>query len=421
VCYSEELMNTEYFIARRFIKSQQGNKKYTMPIIRLSVISIALSLAVMIIAVAVVTGFKQEIRTRVIGFGSHIQIKNLDLNNSFETSAISKDQEFLPALISIPGIKHVQVFATKPGMIKTKEAVQGVIVKGIGSDFDWSFFEKNIVAGEAFRVNDSSRTNDVMLSTKLASLMNLELHDEFAMFFIDEQPRMRRFKLTGLYQTSLEQFDMQIMLADIGHIQRLNSWDKSTIGGFEVLIDDFDNIDYMTSIVKELVEFRFTEDGTRLAAQNITRTNPQIFDWLQLLDMNVWVILTLMVCVAIINMIAGLIILILDRTFSIGLLKALGIDNTSMRKIFLIQAFYLILKGLAWGNMIAITLLFLQNKFQLIKLDQASYFVEYAPVNFNAAHIILINLAALGTIFVFMMLPVLIVTRIQPVKTLRYS
>lgn len=414
-------MNTERFLARRFIRNQVGEKKYTMPIIKLSVISIALSLAVMLISVAIVTGFKEEIRNRVIGFSSHIQIKNFDLNNSYETSAIDRNQDFLPALNSIPGIKHIQVFATKPGMIKTKTDVQGIVVKGIGSDFNWDFFKQNMVEGEPFIVNDSTRTNNVVISKKLANLLNLKLHDEFAMFFIDERPRMRRFKIGGIYETSLEQFDMQIMLVDIGHIQRLNQWDKNTVGGFEILIDNFDNIDYLTYLVKEQVEFKYSEDGEKLQVNNIINTYPQIFDWLNLIDMNVWVILALMICVAIINMISGIIILILDRTFSIGLLKALGTNNQSLRKVFLYQASHLIIKGLLWGNAISLTLLILQDKFHLIKLNQSSYFIDYAPVNINIFHILIVNIAALIIIFLFMMLPVMIVAKVQPVKTLRYN
>ncbi len=414
-------MNTERFLARRFIRNQVGEKKYTMPIIKLSVISIALSLAVMLISVAIVTGFKEEIRNRVIGFSSHIQIKNFDLNNSYETSAIDRNQDFLPALNSIPGIKHIQVFATKPGMIKTKTDVQGIVVKGIGSDFNWDFFKQNMVEGEPFIVNDSTRTNNVVISKKLANLLNLKLHDEFAMFFIDERPRMRRFKIGGIYETSLEQFDMQIMLVDIGHIQRLNQWDKNTVGGFEILIDNFDNIDYLTYLVKEQVEFKYSEDGEKLQVNNIINTYPQIFDWLNLIDMNVWVILALMICVAIINMISGIIILILDRTFSIGLLKALGTNNQSLRKVFLYQASHLIIKGLLWGNAISLTLLILQDKFHLIKLNQSSYFIDYAPVNINIIHILIVNIAALIIIFLFMMLPVMIVSKVQPVKTLRYN
>jgi lipoprotein-releasing system permease protein len=414
-------MNTERYIAKRFIKSQRGGKKHTMPIIRLSIIAIALSIFIMILSVSIVTGFKQEIRNRVIGFSSHIQIRNMDLNNSFETSAISKNQDFLPALKITPGIKHIQVFATKPGMIKTKKDVQGVIVKGVGSDFDWQFFEHHLVAGNTFVVSDSVRTNNVMLSTKLASMLNLELNDEFAMFFVDERPRMRRFKIAGLYKTSLEQFDMQTMIADIGHIQRLNSWDANTVGGFEVFIDNFDDIDLLSYVVKEQLATSYTDDGGRLDVKSIKELYPQIFDWLQLLDMNVIMILIIMFVVAIIDMVAGIIILILDRTFSIGLLKALGTSNKSMRNIFLYQAFYLILQGMIWGNVIAVTFMILQNKFHLIKLDQASYFIEYVPVNFNLLHMLLINLVSLTIIFLFMLLPVILVSRIQPVKTLRYN
>ncbi len=414
-------MNTEFYIARRFVHSQRGNKKHTMPIIRLSVIAIAMSLAVMLIAVATVTGFKQEIQKRVIGFANHIQITNYDLNNSFETSAIKKQQAFLPELAKMPGISHIQVFATKPGMIKTKNDVQGVVVKGVGNDFNWEFFEKHITQGKHFTVNDSVRTNEVVISEKLANMLQLELNEEFAMFFIDDKPRMRRFKVCAFYKTSLEQFDMQIMLADIGHIQRLNNWDSATVGGYEIMIDDFKEIDRMTYQIKEEVEYRFTDEGTKLEVKSIKQRYPQIFDWLSLLDMNVWVILILMVCVSILNMVSGLIILILDRTFSIGLLKALGTSNASMRKIFLYQALYLILKGMLFGNIIAFIILYLQDKYHLIRLDQASYFIDYAPVNISMGHFVIINFAALVVIFLFMMLPVLIVSRIQPIKSLRYS
>jgi len=419
-------MNIELTIARRFIKSHAGSHRYTTPIIRLSVIAIALSLAVMIISVATVTGFKREIRNRVIGFGGHIQIINFDSNNSLESSPINKNQDFLSSLLKTPGIKTIQSFATKPAMIKTKSEIQGVVMKGIGSDFDTTFFSKNLIEGRMIKITDSVKTNDILISKKLANMLRLKLGDKFTTYFIDERiPEMpinrRVFEICGIYQTSLEQFDEQFILGDIGHLQKLNGWDQNQIGGFEILIDDYKNIDYLSEIVRGYSESRFMDDGSRLRVLSIKDKYPQIFDWLNLLNMNVWAILVIMVFVAIINMVSGLIILILDRTSSIGLLKALGTNNASMRKIFLFQSIYLIVKGLLWGNFIAIILLFLQEKYHLVKLDQTSYFIEYAPVNFNIWHILTINFGALITIFVFMLLPVIVLSRIQPVKTLRYN
>lgn len=380
----------------------------------------------MIIAVATVTGFKQEIRNRVIGFGGHIQIINYDSNNSLESSPISKNQDFLDALKNTQGIKNLQVFATKPAMIKTKTEIQGIIMKGVGPDFDTSFFARNLVEGRMLKIKDSIKTNDVLISRKLAKMLHLKLGDKFTSYFIDERmtetPINRRvFQICGIYQTSLENFDEQFILGDIAHIQKLNDWDSTLIGGFEILIDDYKNIDFLTEIVRSTAEFRFMEDGSRLRVMSVKEKYPQIFDWLNLLDMNVWAILIIMVIVAIINMVSGLIILILDRTPSIGLLKALGTNNISMRRIFLYQAGYLIIKGLFWGNLLSIGLLVIQDKFHIIKLNQTSYFIEYAPVNLNFVHIMLVNIAALSIIFLFMLLPVIIISRIQPVKTLRYN
>ena len=238
-------------------------------IVQLSVFSISLSIAVMIITLAVVTGFKKEIRNRAIGFGSHIQILNFDSNNSFESLPISSEQSFLPLLAEIPGIKHIQVFATKPGIIKAGKENQGVIAKGIGSDYDWTFFESNLVKGRSFHVKDSSRTDDVLISKKLASMLELDVGDEFPMFFFDERPRPRRFKICGLFETSLDEFDKQFILTDIKHIQKLYDWDSLQITGFEILINDYRRIDNITEYVREIAGFHFLDDGSRLKVLNI--------------------------------------------------------------------------------------------------------------------------------------------------------
>ncbi len=390
-------------------------------IVQLSVFSISLSIAVMIITLAVVTGFKREIRNRAVGFGSHIQVLNFDSNNSFESSPISANQSFLPELQRIPGVKHIQVFATKPGIIKAGIENQGVIAKGVSSDYDWSFFDANIVEGRSFKVQDSVKTDEVLISRKLASMLGLKVGDEFPMFFFDTKPRARRFKICGLFETSLEEFDKQYILTDIKHIQKLYGWDKDQITGFEMLIEDYRKLDFITDKVREIAGFHFLENGSRLKVINIKEKYPQIFQWLNLLDMNVVVILLLMIIVATVNMISGLIIIILDRTQTIGLLKAMGASNQTVKKIFLRQALFLILKGMIIGNIIAITIALLQDKFQIMKLNRTSYFIDYVPVNLTIPIIILTNLGSLLMIFLAMYLPVLIILRIEPVKTLRYN
>ena len=375
----------------------------------------------MIITLAVVTGFKQEIRNKVVGFGSDIQIINFDSNNSLESQPISANQDFLPAIKKLPGVVHVQEFATKPGIIKAHKENQGVFVKGVGPDFDGSFFKENLVAGKMLQIPDSGRTNDVLISKKLAAMLKLKVGDDFPMFFFDDKPRFRRFHICGLYQTSLDEFDKEFIIADIRHIQKLYGWDPDQISGFEILINDYHQIENVTRMVRDIAGNHFMADGSKLRIVNIIDKYPQIFDWLNLLDMNVIVILILMITVAIVNMITGLIILILDRTNSIGLLKALGGSNKTIRKVFIYQAFFLIVKGVIIGNVIALTLCFLESRFQLIHLDQASYFINYVPVHLTFPILVLTNVASLMIILISMTLPTRIISRVDPVKTLRYA
>jgi lipoprotein-releasing system permease protein len=414
-------VNTGYFIAKRITFDKEGRKTMSRSIVRLSVFAISLSLAVMIVTLAVVTGFKKEIRNKVVGFGSHIQIINFDSNNSFESVPISNKQDFLPVLKKTPGIRHIQVFATKPGIIKSETEIQGVFVKGVGADFDWSFFEENMVEGKKFIVSDTVKTNNVVISSKLASMLRLKLDDEFAIFFIDDRPRMRRFHICGLFETSLEEFDKQFILADIAHVQKLYGWRDDQISGFEILIEDYNHIQDITEVVRGMAGYHFLDDGSRLRVINIMEKYPQIFSWLSLLDMNVIVILILMIAIAVINMISGLIILILDRTNTIGLLKAIGAGNKVIKNIFLYQSFFLIIKGLLIGNIIATVICILQDKFQLIKLNQSSYFIDYVPINLTPAIYIFTNLASFVFILLAMLLPTLLIIRIDPVKTLRYD
>ncbi len=414
-------MNTEFFIAKRITFDKESKQSISRPIIKICIFGISLGLAVMIISVAIVVGFRHEIRKKIIGFGSHIQIVNYDLNASFETSPISRNQHFYPSLDSIKGVKHIQVFATKPGIIKTKTDIQGAIVKGVGSDFDWSFFNENLVEGNSFTVNDSVKTNEVLISKYLSLLLKLKVGDKFIMYFIDNRPRPRSFIVSGIYETSLEEFDRQFILADIGHIIKLNNWEEDEISGFEVLIDDYDDIDYMTYAVRNIAGSTFNENGQTLQVINIKQKYPQIFDWLNLVDKNVWIILGLMLIVAAFNMISGLLILILDRTNMIGILKAIGTKNRSIKNIFLYQSAFLMIKALFWGNIIGLGICWIQDYFKVLKLDQTSYFIDYAPINFNLFHIVILNVGTLVITMIILLLPSIIISNINPVKTIRFN
>ncbi len=416
-------MNTEFFIAKRITFDKENKLSISRPIIKICIFGISLGLAVMIISVAVAVGFKREIRKKIIGFGAHILIINQDLNASFETSPISQNQPFYPSLTSIPGIKHIQVFATKPGIIKTGADIQGAIVKGVGSDFDWSFFNENMVEGKSFIVNDSVKTNEVIISKYLSSLLKLKVGDRFIMYFIDNKPRPRSFTVSGIYETGLEEFDSQFILADIGHIKKLNNWNDDQISGFEVLIDEhkYKYIDYYTHRVRDIAGTRLDEKGGKLDVINIKDKYPQIFDWLNLVDKNVWIVLGLMLIVAAFNMISGLLILILDRTNMIGILKALGTGNNSIKGIFLYQSSFLMLKALFWGNIIGLGICWIQHHFRILKLEQSSYFIDYVPVNFNLLNIIILNAGTMAITMLILLLPSIIISNINPVKTIRFN
>ncbi|GET33208.1 ABC transporter permease [Prolixibacter bellariivorans] len=379
----------------------------------------------MILSVAIVTGFKSQIRKKVIGFGSDIQVVNYDSNSSYETKPVPKQQPWLDSLRGMPDVRHVQMFATKPGIIKTKKEIQGVVLKGVGPDFDWSFFRQNMVKGKIFHVNDSVRTDDVIISEQLADLLKLKLGDPLFMYFLNDvssAPRMRRFKITGIYKTSLEEFDRLFILADIKHIQRLNNWTSDQVSGFEVSLNNFDQIDRMTQEVRNLtLRYEDQKNLPVLRTVSIKLKYPQIFDWLNLLDMNVWVILGLILIVAGFNMVSGLLILILERTNMIGVMKALGTENMSVRKVFLYLSTFLIGKGMLWGNIIGLLICFLQAQFGIIKLDPTSYYVNTVPINLKLLHFVLLNIGTLVITVSMLVIPSWYISRITPDKAIRFD
>jgi len=415
-------MNLPYFIAHRLIRGRREDTSFSRPINVIAIIGIAMGLAVMILAVAILTGFKKQIREKVVGFGSHIQIMNFDSNTSFETAPISDTQKFIPLIKQIPGIAHVEVFATKAGIIRTDEDIQGVVLKGIGSDFDWKYFSTNMVNGSVFTVADTGRPDDrVIISKKIANMLRLKTGDTFAMLFIQEPPRMRKFTISGIYETSLEEFDKMYVYCDIGQIKRLNGWKNDQVSGFEVFIKDFRKLDEMTSAVRDAIGYKIAEEDAKFKVTNIRMKYPQIFDWLNFQDINVIIIILLMLIVAGFNMISGLLILILEKTNMIGVLKSLGAEDNTIRRVFLYQAAYLIGKGLFWGNLIGIGLAYLQLKTSVITLDPSSYYIKTVPVNLELSHILLLNAGTMAAIILMLLVPTQLISRITPVKAIRYD
>jgi len=417
-------LNINLYIARRVFSAKENRNNLSHHIVNIALFGIVLGLVVLILSVAIVTGYKSEVGRKVIGFGSHLQIVNLDSNQSFETSPISQNQSFLPELKNIEGVRHVQIFATKPGIIRTDDEIQGVVLKGIGPDFDWSFFQENKVVGEPFQVQDTVRSNKVWISKQMADLLKLKLGDNLDMFFIPESeaiPRQRRFQLAGIYKTSLEEFDRMFVLVDINHIRRLNNWKADEVSGFEVLVNDFNQLSDQEKSVSNLLLRYTTPDSPVLKVESIKEKYRQIFDWLGLLDMNVWVILTLMVLVAGFNMVSSLLVIILERTQMIGILKAMGARNWSIRKVFLYFSVMLILKALVLGNILGVGICLIQQYTHVLKLDPASYYLEYVPVNLTILHLVLLNVGTVIITTLMLLLPSYFITKVSPEKTIRFE
>ncbi|MBF90505.1 MAG: ABC transporter permease [Flavobacteriales bacterium] len=405
-------MNIELFLAQRLNK--QTSSRFSQPIIRIATLAIAVSVAVMILATAVVTGFQKEIRDKVIGFGSHIQITHFADGNSYESQKISKIDSLKISLEGIDDITHIQNFATKAGIIKTKEEIQGVILKGVGSDFNPSFFENNLKAGNIEVYNDTLTSRKVVISNKLAKQLQLQVDEKMVMYFVQNPPRARTFVIGGIYETGLAELDEIIVLGDIRHIQKLNGWKTNESGGLEVSIANFDDIEAVTQKV-------YHQLGFNLNAQNIQDLHPQIFDWLNLQDLNIQVIIILMIIVAAINMITTLLILILEHTQLIGTLKALGANNWSIRKVFLYNSAYLIGKGLLWGNIAGIGLALIQFYFEPIRLDAATYYMSVVPIHLKLVHLFLLNSGAFIVCWSALIIPSYLISKITPIKAIRFE
>ncbi len=411
-------MNLEYFIAKRLITAKDYKSSISAPIINIAISAIAIGMIMMIVSVATGIGLQNKIREKIAAFNGHIIISNYDNNQSEITLLpIEKNQDFYPKFSTVSGVAHIQAIASKAGIIRTETAFEGIIFKGVGNDYQWGNIKEYIVSGKLPDFSNNV-TQEVVISQFLANRLNLKVGDSFNTFFIKENqnqlPNVRRFKIAGIFNSGFQQFDATYIIGDIRHIQRINKWTPNQIGAFEVFVKDFNTI-------KETGDEVYRKTSSTMDSKTIIEKYSYIFEWLQLFDFNIIVILVVMILVATINMIVALLVLILERTQMIGILKALGANNWSVRKIFLYNAFYLIIRGLFWGNFIGITLLLIQQHFGIIKLNPENYYVNQAPVYLNLGYILALNLLTVAICALVLLIPSYIITKISPVKAIRFD
>jgi lipoprotein-releasing system permease protein len=411
-------LNYELFIAKRIIAGKKYKNSISSPIIKIAITAIALGIIIMLIAVATGSGLQYKIRDKMAGFKGHVQIVNYDANNSdVSTNPIEKNQDFYPKFKNITGINSIQVFANKGGILRTKTDFEGIIFKGVSTDYDWSFFEEYLVAGKVPNFKQP-RTREVLLSQTVMNRLQLKLNDTILATFLktatSSLPSNRKYIISGIYNSGFAQFDKSMMIGDIREVQKLNKWTENQVGGFEVILDNFDEIDAKGEEI-------YRQTSSTLRSTTIVDTYQNIFDWIKLFDNNIWFIIGIMIVIAGINMITALLVLILERVQMIGILKALGSYSASIRKIFLYNAGYLILKGLFWGNIIGLLLLFIQYYFEVITLNPETYYVTTMPVYISFTAIVMLNFGTLFLCFLMLIIPSYIITKIEPSKAIKFA
>ncbi|UKM66114.1 ABC transporter permease [Flavobacteriaceae bacterium GSB9] len=411
-------MNYEFFIAKRIIGSKAYKSSVSAPIIKIGIAAIAIGIIVMMVAIATGIGLQQKIRDKVVAFNGHVTITNYDSNNSQESIVpISKNQDFYPEFKSVEGIAHIQGVASKFGVIRTETDFEGVYLKGVGTDYNWNYFSEFLIDG---RLPDYSekRNEEVLISEYLANRLQFKVGDKFQMVFAKDDPEklpnMITYNVVGIYSSGFQDLDAQYILGDIRHLQRINRWEDDQIGNFEVFIDDYDELEQKGREIYQNTPSTFN-------TQTVTDKYYSIFEWVKIFDKNIYGIIGIMILVAGINMITALLVLILERTQMIGILKALGSNNWSIRKLFIYNASYLILLGLFWGNLIGLSLLFAQKYFKLFPLDPSVYYVTEAPVYISFSYIVALNIGTLVLCLLMLLIPSYIITKISPVKAIRFQ
>ena len=415
-------MNFPLFIAKRIYFSEGDRHEVSRPAIRIATVGVAIGLAVMIITVSVILGFKHSIRDKVVGFGSHIQVTNFITQQTAVPAPIAISDTLLRELKAIPNVRHVEYYTMTQGILKTDSDFLGVAFKGVGEDYDLSFIRQNMQEGKLPTFSSKKSSNQIVVSRKQADKLHLHVGDKvYAYFIAYDDVRARRFTVSGIYQSNMKQFDDVLCLTDLSTTSRLNDWESDQCSGAEILVKDFEKLEETNAAVAQLVKEHTDRYGETIASQSIYEANPQIFSWLSLLDINVWIILALMVCVAGFTMISGLLIIILERTQMIGILKALGARNKTVRHTFLWFAAFIISQGLLIGDVIGIGLVVLQQQTGFIHLDPASYYVDTAPMELNIPIIIILNVATLLISVFVLIAPSYLVSHIQPVKAMQFD
>lgn len=410
-------MNFEYFIVKRLISAKKYKSSISAPIIKIAITAIAIGVVMMLVSFATGLGLQEKIRDKIAAFNGHISISSYDNNSSkVSLTPVSKEQDFYPEFTSVDGIAHVQAVATTFGVIRTEEDFEGIVAKGVGADYKWDYFEEFLTQGRLPNYSENLN-NEILISEYLASRLKLKNGDRVATYFMRDEsdlPLQRSFEIVGIYESGFQEFDELYLLTDIRHIQRINRWEKDEIGNFEVFVEDFDELDTKGNEVYE-------NTGSFLDTQTISQKYYSIFEWLSLFDFNMALILGIMILVSGINMITALLVLILERTQMIGMLKGLGAADWSIRKIFLYNAAYLIVLGLFWGNLIGIGLLALQKYFKLIPLDPRTYYVTEVPIYLSWDYILLVNTGTLILCMLMLLIPSIIISKISPVKAIKFD
>lgn len=415
-------MNVPYFLARRIYADNDNQKKVSRPAVRIAIIGVAVGLAVMIVSVCVVLGFKHAIRDKVVGFGSHIQVAEFSMLQQGTDSPIEVDDSVMNVLQHIEGVKHVQRFAMKQGILKTDSDFLGVAFKGVGPEFDATFIQQHLLEGAVPKFSDKSSGNKILVSKVMADKLKLTCGSRIFAYFIDDSGvRTRRFTIAGIYQTNLTQYDNVMCYVDLYTAVKLNGWQEDMASGAELQVDNFDKLDEVENRVVKLVNRTTDKYGNTYSSKTIKELSPQIFSWLDLLDLNVWIILIIMMAVAAVTMISGLLIIILERTQMIGLMKALGARNPMVRHTFMWFAAFIIGRGLLWGNMIALALVALQYFTGIVKLDPATYYVSSVPVEVNVLFVVLLNIGTLLISLLVLIGPSFLISHIHPAKTMTYE
>ena len=414
-------MSLAFFLARRIYLGGHSEEKASRPAIVIAMAGIAIGLAVMLIAVAIVLGFKREVRDKIVGFGSHIQLTNLDAAYGDNMLPLSVSDSLWQALAHDPEFKHVQRYSVIPGIVNTAESFRGMMLKGIGEEYDASFFRKCLVEGEIPVFSDSLSSNQVVISKSMADALKLKIGDKIDTYYVQNEIRVRRLLVAGIYESNFPEFDDLFMLTDLRMVNRLNLWENGLVSGIEIQLNDYDNLEEATFRLSESLLGKCDALGARYCVQNVEMLNPQVFAWLDILDINIWVILILMMGVAGFTMISGLLIIIIERTSMIGILKSLGADNNTVRRVFLWLSVFLIGKGMLWGNVLGVGLCCLQKYGAVFRLDPQTYYMDTVPVSLSLWWIVLLNAGAL-VISVWMLLgPSSLVTRIHPADSMRYE